>query len=532
MVDKLKDVWAKILGWWNKFTSKQKTVIVAIFTIVVFAFAILIYILSQPKYVRFQNCETAAEASQMMNVLESAGYDAKISSDGLRIDIEESQVGEAMMAVANAGLTATEPNLDDLLDGGFSQTESDKQKLYVTYLEQAMEADFQNYSAVKKANVQLNVPHQDGTLMASKEEASCYILLELNGTFTADNAATMARAAATRLGNATTENVVIVDTNGKMLFSGESDLSVAGQAGTLLELNEQAERYIEAKVSQALTMTGQFDVVQVAPYLNFDYSEYEHAIHEYYAPDGREEGMKVTESTSESSNVSGVGGFPGTESNDENSYLWEDGTGNESSTETEDIKYVPNESMTKYTTPAGIIDYDNSSITVTAVSYNIIKEEMAKSQGLLDGGISWEEYKELNNTATKMTVDADFYSAVSTATGIPVDKITIVAYRENLFYDAQAKEVNWNSILSISLIVVILALLAFVILRSMRVEPEIEPEEELSVESLIQSTQDSELEDIEVETKSETRKMIEKFVDDNPEAVANLLRNWLSEDWG
>ncbi len=532
MVDRLKEIWAKVLEWWNRFTSKQKTAIVAVVTVVIFAFAILIYVMSQPKYVRFQNCETAAEASQMMEVLQSAGYNAKISADGLRIDIEESQVGDAMMAVASAGLTATEPNLQDLLNGGFSQTESDKQKLYVTYLEAAMEADFQNYDAVKKANVQLNVPNQDGTLLATKEEVSCYISLELAGTFTAENAATMARAAATRVGNATTEKITIVDTSGKMLFSGEGDFSTAGQAGSLLELNEQAERYIEVKVSQALLMTGQFDVVQVAPYLNFDYSEYEYAQHEYYAPDGRDEGMKVTESTSESSNNSGVGGVPGTDSNDENSYLWQDGSGYESSTETEDIKYIPNESMMSYTTPAGIIDYDTSSVTVTAVSYNIIKEEVAKSQGLLDGGITWEEYKELNSAATKISVDTDFYNAVSTATGIPVDKITIVAYRENLFYDTQAKAVNWNTVLSISLIVIILALLAFVILRSMRIEREVEPEEELSVESLIQSTQESELEDIEVETKSETRKMIEKFVDENPEAVANLLRNWLSEDWG
>ncbi len=56
-------------------------------------------------------------------------------------------------------------------------------------------------------------------------------------------------------------------------------------------------------------------------------------------------------------------------------------------------------------------------------------------------------------------------------------------------------------------------------------------EEELSVENLLQSTPESALEDIEVETKSETRKMIEKFVDENPEAAAALLRNWLNEDW-
>ena len=40
------------------------------------------------------------------------------------------------------------------------------------------------------------------------------------------------------------------------------------------------------------------------------------------------------------------------------------------------------------------------------------------------------------------------------------------------------------------------------------------------------------LENIELEETSETKKMIEKFVDENPEAAANLLRNWLNEEWG
>ena len=39
------------------------------------------------------------------------------------------------------------------------------------------------------------------------------------------------------------------------------------------------------------------------------------------------------------------------------------------------------------------------------------------------------------------------------------------------------------------------------------------------------------VEDIDTEAKSEVRKMVEKFVDENPEAAANLLRNWLNEDW-
>ena len=82
------------------------------------------------------------------------------------------------------------------------------------------------------------------------------------------------------------------------------------------------------------------------------------------------------------------------------------------------------------------------------------------------------------------------------------------------------------------MIIIILALLAFVILRSMRTGEEVEEEEELSIENLLQSTQEPELEDINVDDKSDARKIIEKFVDENPDAAANLLRNWLNDDWG
>ena len=36
---------------------------------------------------------------------------------------------------------------------------------------------------------------------------------------------------------------------------------------------------------------------------------------------------------------------------------------------------------------------------------------------------------------------------------------------------------------------------------------------------------------IEMNGKSEARVQIGRFVDENPEAVAQLLRNWLTEDW-
>jgi flagellar M-ring protein FliF len=88
--------------------------------------------------------------------------------------------------------------------------------------------------------------------------------------------------------------------------------------------------------------------------------------------------------------------------------------------------------------------------------------------------------------------------------------------------------------LPIILAVLIFLLLGYVVFRSTRKEKTEEEETELSVESLLQSTrenQEESLADIGYNEKSETRILIEKFVEDNPEAAASLLRNWLSDDW-
>ena len=39
------------------------------------------------------------------------------------------------------------------------------------------------------------------------------------------------------------------------------------------------------------------------------------------------------------------------------------------------------------------------------------------------------------------------------------------------------------------------------------------------------------MEEIGYNEKSEIRLLIEKFVEEKPEAVASLLRNWLEEEW-
>jgi flagellar M-ring protein FliF len=169
-------------------------------------------------------------------------------------------------------------------------------------------------------------------------------------------------------------------------------------------------------------------------------------------------------------------------------------------------------------------------MSIAAISYKEIREEDVEAQGLLDG-TTWEEYKLANSADRKLEVDEDLYMMAANATGIPVGNITIVAYESPIFYDKESMQISWTTVLSAFLIILILGLLAFVILRSMSGRKEEETPPELSVEDLLQSSPEPQLEDIDVDGKSDTRKMIEKFVDENPEAAAALLRNWLADEW-
>lgn len=532
MADKAKELLEKVKEWWNKFTSKQKSIIIGTAAVIVLAFAILVTVLSQTKYVLLKNCETQKEASEIVDLLEAGGVAYTVSDDGLQIKVDEKEESTANLLLGANGFMAEGYDIENVTDGGFSSTESDKQKKYKVYLEEHIENDFIGmFDAIKNAEVQLNLPENDGTLISKNEEAYASVVLELDGEFTTDNAAFLAKSIATILGNDTANNVYIMDSSGNMLYSGSDEYSVGGAASSQLNVKKQAEEQFASEVKKVLAATNEFSMIEVSPNLHIDFSTEDTTTHNYSAPDGRTEGMIVEESIYTSEDENGDGGVPGTDSNTETTYVLPDSAYSSSETSEENRKYAPNEEIKTKKETAGRIEYDDSSVSVTGTEYVVIKEEDAKRQGLLDG-ITWDEYKLANAGRTKVEVDEELYSVVANATGIPLDNITIVKYSENYFIDSEGLGIGASDVIQILLIVIILGLLAFVVLRSMAGKKEVQQEEELSVETLLQSTPAGELEDIEVESKSETRKMIDKFVDENPEAAANLLRNWLNEDWG
>ena len=537
MQERIQQLLTSIREWWDKFTTRQKTLIISVAAGVVVALAVLGTVLTRPHYTTLIKCESTKDSSEIISLLEDNAIAYEVTDDGLIISVQDKDISTATLLLGANNYPAQGYSLSEALSGGFSTTESDKQKTYKLYLEKKLQEVMEAQNAVNAAYVTLNIPDDDGTLLSQKEEPYASVMLDLAEELGTGVAESFAKNIATALGSKTPQNVTIIDSNGNLLFSG-ADLTTASSSvvntSNQLQLKAEAERLVKQEVTSVLLGSNLFEDVKVAPNLSLDFSLVEQTEHTYTQAD--ENGVNVLshEDTYESTGRGAVEGVPGTDSNgEENTYVIEDGDRSQYSVTEESRDYLPGEKIITTTIPSGAIKYDNSSIAISASHYVIYKEADVREQGLLDG-ISFEEFKLANSEMVKKDVDADLVQLVANATGIPVANISIIAYDVPIFQADEGAGLQASDIAQIILIVLILALLGFVVFSTLRREkqPE-EQEEELSVENLLQSTQEvSTVEDIEVDTKSEVWLMVEKFVDDNPDAAAALLRNWLNDSWG
>ena len=532
MPERLKAILDKITAWWKKFNTKQRSVLISIVAVVIVALVILGVVISRPTQVELVEAQSASEASTIKGVLEDNNISYEVDSK-LVFFVNKSDEVNAIMALGDNGIPAQAYSIDNVTDGSFSTTEADKQKKYQVYLEDKLKDHLEKQSYVNEASVDITMPDKDGTILKSKEEATAAVTLGLKDSITDDQAYAIARLVATALGNDTTKGITIIDKKANVLYSGGDSDTSAGLATSQLSYKQKLEEQVKNEVKKTLESSNIFQNIEVGMNLDIDFSKTETAQKNYTLPDGQtDSGLLDSEQNYQSDATNGQAAVPGTDSNsDDTTYTTQDGTPSESSITDNDKKYLNDEKITTSKNDGGSIKYDSSSITVVATRYKVYDESTLEKNGKLKD-TSWEEYKAKHADPVKVTdVDQDLVTSVQNATGI--SQISFLVYEQPEFVDKASGVRSLSDILQIAITVLIFALLGFVVFKSTRSSEEEPKEEELSVDSLLEQTAENNepLEDIGYNEKTETRLLIEKFVDENPEAAAQLLRNWLNEDW-
>ena len=552
----------RIRGFWTGLSVRQRVLIVSSVAVVLIAAGILIFSMTRPHMIDIVTAKDADEAQKIQDVLSGEGIEYQVSKNGMTYTINEKDEAAASIALGTNSIPSKGYDISDVIDGSFSTTEADKKKRYQVYLEDKFSAQLETISGVKDAEVTLSIPDDDGTLIADSKDSYANVILTLSEDLDAKTAAGIAKYIATGLGNDTTDNITIIDSEGNSIFIGgedtidviwEEDEEVTQDQETMaMERNERIRRDREQtlmkQVKQAFSSNNNgramFDNVEVSLNLSMDFDNTSSVDYHYYQDNAdKTEGYLDSTTTKTYTSTGGLAGTPGTDSNDDETYVIEDDTtGSASSTEvTQD--YLPSETITTKDGSLGKVDYENSSVTVVAYNNVIYNEERMQEAGLLEG-TTFAQFVEENNSQQPIDIDENLITAVSNATSIPVERVSVVAYSVPMFQYAEDGR-NFTDYLQIALAILIFALLGFVVFMTLRREREEEIAEEVTVEDLLeaQAQQEEEpqidleateqtLDDIAYSDKSEARVVIEKFVDEKPEAAAALLRNWLNEDWG
>ncbi len=533
MQERIRNIPKQVLEWWNKFSVKQKTLIASITLAVIVALVIVVRIMTTPTLVPIRNCENTKEAAQVKELLVGQNIDYEVSSDGLNFSVKVEDEANAAILLGENGIPASGYDISNVFEGGFSNTESDKGKKYQLYLQEELADHLEGMDNIKSASVKLSMPVDDGTVLALEENTYAAVRLTLTEDMDEETAGGLARWIATAVGNDNTDDISIMDSSGNMLFAGGDTATSVGAASSQLSYKTKAENMVKNQVKDVILGPGVYDSASVGLNLDVSFDEKEEVDNQYYTEDGAEHGPTSSERIFEEESTGGDGGVPGTDANGEDTgYFLQDGVINSHTTSDIDRQYNTSSKVTTTRGGVGDVNYDNSSITVVANQYRNYSESALRASGELDD-MTFDEFVAANREKVKLDVDPDFVQMVSKATGFAEENIVIVAYEVPFFEYADSGDRDFFDYLPIIIAVIIMLMLGYVVFRSTRKEQVVEAEPELSVESLLASTKEAQdsLEDIGFSEKSETRILIEKFVDENPEAVASLLRNWLNEEW-
>lgn len=529
-MDRLKDIWNKIKDFWNKFNKTQKILFVSVFAVIVVAIIILAIVFSRETTSVLRQCETASEATEIRTLLDEEGISCTISEDYV-VSVNEEDFVEAKLVLGSNNISADGYSLEDAVDGGFTSTATDQERKYKAYLESKFANDLEEIDGVKKARVTVSFPESDNTIFTENEDASITAELTLTKELSGAQAEAIGLMLANFVGNNNTNKVVVLDSNANLLYYGGNTDGIPSSSSASHKVQSQYENAIVAKAEQLLLGTKLFSEVIVSPTLVVDFDDVEIIEHTYTAPEGSEEGLpEHSYVVNSEGNIADASGIAGTESNDEDtSYYFQNGDGSTSEYSVSEYDWLQNEVVTTTKQAGGKIMYDESSVSIVAMKYNFLHEEDAEAQGLL-AEMTWDQFKALNSNSVEIEVDEQFAQAIAMGTGISVEDISIIGYEKYVFYDREETSASPFFILQIVLAVLIAGLLIFIIVRSTRPVAVEETEPELSVEDMLAATREH-VEDIDLQEKSDTRKAIEKLVDENPETVALLLRNWLNEGW-
>lgn len=520
---------------WSEMDKGLKIKIIVIAIGLMVTLSLWLYLSFRPEWVVLSSKSNAEVVGKIEGILTDKGISSRITERATSIEVKEKDYNKARIAIESSDISKDDITYESVSSNmGIGMTEGDKKEQYKRLKEAEMKKLIETFDNVKEASVLLALPEDTVIFNNSKKEASAGVTLKITSGFTREQGAIIANLIASSVEGIEPKNVTIANTDGEMLYSGNDNSSFSYSKKEEIEKNKREE--IDAKIKESLGPL--FDEIKVLSTIKFDWDKKQERNLVYTPPvDEAVEGVPTTK-IQETENVKNgeVGQEPGVQANDQNPPNYAMGGDNKGTYDSakEQTEYAYNEKEEIKQIDGGSIIPEESSIAVTVYRHKYYDEESLMKDGTINKELSFENFKEQNKKPTLIDIDEELIETIKTGTGVP--NITVTGYEKPVFIDKVKTPIKTEQIVVLIILVILMALLAFALIKKAQPDEIEEIEPEISIEDLIATNKREDEEVAEKlstinEIESEFKLKIEDFIDDKPELVAQLLKNWINDEW-
>ena len=545
MKERLQTGLRNLLDKWRNLTKYQKYWLLGLAASVVIALIISMFFLFRTNWTSIGVAPDMATAGQIQAILDEAGINNNV--DQGHIMVPEGDLFAAQALIASSPLTMGLQDMfhfsfQDAIDfSGMGVTSAMQHEMFVQTRQGELSQVLTHFAGIAQARVTLNMPNTGNILAALSPPPSASVVITPYMTLPSDIGETIAHFVAAAVPSLTTENIIITDTNGPRTLWPVS----ADDGAALFDTRMQFVQFVRSIAEQGAqnVLEPMFETVNVTANIVANFDEVTQQMREVTSPLGPDDarGLLLRETTHDLEIIAEEmmeGGEPGLAPMIPGMMFGPEVSGITTMVQADrDTEFVHNVIDTLFTQGIGAILPDQSGIAVTATISESIYEADLQALGLLDD-MTFLEFQQDIETQTLIFNDMTEAATalISAATGIPNVEFFLIQFTHFVAMDEEPFELA--PILLFVLVFIFLGLLAFGLIR--RTSPEVisEVEPELSVEDLLVSSQlDEEMEaaaglaSITTAQDSQVKEHLDKFAQEMPESVAQLLRNWLNEDW-
>ncbi len=502
--------------FYQSMNKSQKNRIAISAILILISMILLFYFTSRPEYVTLFQDLSVKEAGEITRTLDEIGIPWKNGNSPNTILVPKQHYNSANMNLAIAGFPKERFSYDDYINNSsITMTNEEKKQRFLIAQKNSLASTIEEIDGVRSAVVDLTVADDTNFLMnTQKSKASVFVELDSGRTLNEQQVNGIVALVSNAVKGLEPENISVVDNRGLVLNNQSNNSSF--DASTQLSLQQQIQKDLTDSINQFLsTVYGPGNVaVMVNVKLDFD-SEVTET--QAFSPpvEGETNGLiRSMNDLKEKVINSSSGGVPGTDTNiqDITDYVENIGDSSTYDKANQTINYELNQINQKIVKAEGQV----KDITVAVI---------INKKSLVEQELSDEHRQQIMNL-------------VSAASGLSTKVVEVMAYDFDTtlaegFARAQQDRTTDGVLGRIPLWP--LGIIAAMLLAGIGYSVYYTRRRKEEVNDLINNSVDIEqksIDEIELELneKSGYKKQINKFVEKNPEAVAQLLKTWLNED--